>query len=119
LQTLYLIEKRVAQGIGVGDEDGSLKQGVHLRQPARKPLGVLQEPGLDVSRTVCARSNGRCLTAVQTSVCTVVGTTYNEETVQASKLSFCSTYKMSEWQMQWDDRQDKGEAGNAAVLWGA
>jgi hypothetical protein len=48
-QALYLIEKAVAQGIGVGHGDEALKQGFHLRQPAREPLGLLQEPVLDVS----------------------------------------------------------------------
>ena len=48
-QALYLIEKGVAQGIGVGHVDKSLKQGFHLRQPARDPLSLLQEPVLDVS----------------------------------------------------------------------
>jgi hypothetical protein len=48
-QGLYLIEKGVAQGIGVGHGDEALKQDFHLRQPAREPLGLLQEPALDVN----------------------------------------------------------------------
>ena len=48
-QALYLIEKGVAQGIGVGHGDESLKQGFHLRQPVGKPLRLLQEPVLDVN----------------------------------------------------------------------
>ena len=48
-QALYLIEKGVAQGVCVGHGDESLKQGFHLRQPAGDPLGLLQEPVLDVS----------------------------------------------------------------------
>ena len=48
-EALHLIEKGVAQGIGVGHGDESLKQGFHLRQPAREPLRLLQEPVPDVS----------------------------------------------------------------------
>ena len=48
-EALNLIEKGVVQGIGVGHEDESLKQGFHLRQPSREPLGLMQEPVSDVS----------------------------------------------------------------------
>ena len=40
-EALHLVEKGVAQGVGVGHGDESLKQGFHLRQPAREPLGLL------------------------------------------------------------------------------
>ena len=52
-QGLYLIEKGIAQGIGVGHGDESLKQGFHLRQPAREPLRLLQEPAPDVCAPCC------------------------------------------------------------------